>query len=209
MSEQEEIRRIKRSILGGQKSWEAANLKVKADGNWLTFYDGNTKKRINSPRLKDKMKYKISYKAKERSLPEQQQEDDVLDTYKYDNYTRLPSRKLFSGTSNNNRQQHIANVELPNLYPKPHEFRGNQPLELPLRYSNLLLNEKRQNEKDQCYSARLPKFTLRSVSPPQTTRRGSIYNSLYQRSLKRDDLEFKWDPQVEEMAKSLYTEKKN
>ena len=209
MDERAEIQRIRNNICGMQKSWNAANLRVHADGNWLMFYDENTKKQINSPRLKDFSRHRVSYRAKKRFDPQPEPEVSPLDSFKYDNYTRLPSRHLFCETPNNDAQKNTPHFVLPNLYPKPTEFKGYQPLELPLRFSTLLLNEKRQTEREQCYSARRPKFKPRSISPPQTARKGSIYNSLYKRSLKPDELEFKWGPGVEEKAKELYAPKKH
>ena len=209
MDERAEIKRIRNNICGMQKSWNAANIKVHAEGNWLMFYDLNSNRQINSPRLKDHARHRVSYHAKKRYDPPPPPEVSPLDTIKYDNYTRLPSRRLFSETPNNDAQKNTPKFSLPNLYPKPTEFKGYQPLELPLRFSTLLLNEKRQVEKEQNYSARKPKFTPRSISPPQTARKGSIYNSLYKRSLKGDELEFKWGPGVEEMAKELYAPKKS
>lgn len=195
----EELEATKRAVYGTTKHWDAANLKVTKDGNWINFFDPKTNKRLNSPRLKN-IKWKVSYYAKPREVPKEPEIEDPLDIEKHENYTSLPCRPLFTGCGGRRKRENIVSCQLPNLSPKTKEFKGNTPLCLPLRFSTLLLNEKRENEA-KCYTERKRTAQV-SVREPKTPKA-----SLFRRSLKRDELEFKWGEGVEKMAKSLYKKK--
>ena len=179
MEEEDEVEILKKRIFGKKKIWESSNLGVYADGGWFTFIDKSNNKRLNSPRLKN-LSYKVSYKPTRKYEKPQENDVDPFDIVKEHNYSRFPSRKLFRNIESSYKPKtREIRCELPNLQAKTKTFKGGTPIVMPLKLSNLLLNEKREKERKEIYS---PGNRINSPLNEAKTERSS-----YRKSIKRND----------------------
>ena len=175
--------------------WEASNIKSRMEHGQVIFYNSKTNKVYNPP-VQQKIHTPRFYKSKfhnydldhtkEYSSPRQIQSRVFLPI---DNYDSFRPRPVFTATKSNYAQRSTPNISFEISPPHPQTFRGKNPL--TQRFKSLyLINAKKQK--------RLSKQKS-SVNKERTHSKYDI-DLLYQKSLKKDELQTNFSPEVEKMA---------